>query len=406
MTLVAFFVTLCCLFGVKAQPEDSLRRAREIHRRAIVVDTHADTTQRLVDEQLDLGARAPDGHLDLPRMRAGGLDAVFFSIWVRPKYAPHFLARALVQIDAVLDQVERHPRDLELARTAADIRRIHDAGKIAALMGVEGGHVLEDNPRVLDALYRLGVRYMTLTWSNSTSWAGSSGDKGRERGLNDLGREIVARMNRLGMMVDISHVSDQTFYDTLAVTRAPVIASHSSCRAITNVARNMTDEMIRALAKNGGVMQINFYSGFLDPVYAAERAKVRPQLDEEERQLEAQWKDDPARLARERRRLALEYDARLPRPGVERIADHIDHVVKLAGVDHVGLGSDFDGAEMPRGMEDVSQLPRLTAELLRRGYREPDLVKILGGNLLRVMAQVEVQSSRFKVQSQSGKLGP
>ena len=363
--------------------------ALEIHRRAIVIDTHVDTPQRLLDEEFDLGARAADGHLDIPRMREGGLDAAFFSIWVEPKYEPHFTARALALIDSVLDQVERHPRDLELARTAADIRRLEAAGKIAVLMGVEGGHALEDNPRVLDVFYRLGVRYMTLTWSNSTSWAGSSGDSGRERGLSPMGREIVARMNRLGMMVDISHVSDPTFYDTLKVTRAPVIASHSSARALSNVPRNMTDDMIRALAKNGGVVQINFYSAFLDSNYAAGYARVRAKHREEEKRLEEQFKGDLARLARQKRRLELEYDARLPRPDLGRIADHIDHVVKLVGVDHVGLGSDFDGAMVPRGMEDVSRLPQLTAELVRRGYRQPDLVKILGGNLLRVMEQVE-----------------
>ena len=369
--------------------KDLLSQARQIHRRAIVIDTHADTTQRLLEENLDLGRRAPDGHLDLPRMREGGLDAVFFSIYVQPKHKPHYLRRALEQIDAVLDQVERHSRELELARTVADIRRIHRAGKLAALMGVEGGHAIEDKPRVLDVLYRLGVRYMTLTWSISTSWAGSSGDAGRKRGLNTMGRAIVARMNRLGMMVDVSHVSDQTFYDVLQVARAPVIASHSSCRALANVPRNMSDEMIRALAKNGGVIQINFYSAFLDSNYAAARRKVSAKFRQEQRQLEQQWQANPARLAREKRRLELAYDVRLPRPGVERIADHMDHVVKLVGVDHVGLGSDFDGAIMPRGMEDVSQLPRLTAELLRRGYSEPDLVKILGGNLLRVMERVE-----------------
>jgi len=369
--------------------QDLLGRAREIHRRAIVIDTHADTTQRLLDEGLDLAARDAEGHIDIPRMREGGLGAEFFSIWVRPRHGPQFLRQALAQMDAVVDQVDRHPRDLELARTAADIRRIHQTGKIAVLMGVEGGHTIEDEPRALDALYRLGARYMTLTWTNSTSWAGSSGDQGRDRGLNEMGREIVARMNRLGMMVDISHVSDPTFYDALKVTRAPVIASHSSCRALAGAARNMTDDMIRALAKNGGVIQINFYSAFLDGRYAAEFAKARAKFNEEERQLEERWKNDPARLSRERRRLELAYDARLPRPGVERIADHIDHVVKLVGPDHVGLGSDFDGALMPRGMEDVSKLPNLTAELLRRGYREQDLVRILGGNLLRVMERVE-----------------
>ena len=371
------------------QSKDWLSQARQIHRRAIVIDSHADTTQRLLEENLDLSLRDPEGHLDLPRMREGGLDAVFFSIYVQPKHKPHYLRRALEQIDAVLDQVERHSRELELARTAADIRRIHRAGKLAALMGVEGGHAIEDRPGVLDVFYRLGVRYMTLTWSFSTSWAGSSGDAGRKRGLNEKGRAIVARMNQLGMMVDVSHVSDQTFYHVLEVTRAPVIASHSSCRALANAPRNTSDEMIQALASKGGVIQINFYSAFPDASYAAAWSKVSAEFRRERRELEQQWQGDPTRLAREERRLELAYDARLPRPRVERIADHIDHVVKLAGVDSVGLGSDFDGATMPRGMEDVSQLPRLTAELLRRGYSEPDLVNILGGNLLRVMERVE-----------------
>ena len=399
--LLAFIVVACRPAGPESetrnpksdlrnpQPKDRLSQARQIHRRAIVIDTHADTTKRLLEENLDLSLRDPDGHLDLPRMREGGLDAVFFSIWVRPSYKPHYLRQALTQIDAVLDQVERHSSELELARTADDIRRVHAAGKLAALMGVEGGHAIEDKPRVLDVFYRLGVRYMTLTWSISTSWAGSSGDAGRKRGLNEKGRAIVSRMNRLGMMVDISHVSDQTFYDTLKVTRAPVIASHSSCRALANVPRNMTDAMIRALAENGGLIQINFYSAFLDAGYTTAWTKVSAEFRQKERRLGQKWKDDPARLAREKRRLELAFDARLPRPGVERIADHMDHVVKLVGVDHVGIGSDFDGATMPRGMEDVSKLPSLTAELLRRGYSEPDLVKILGGNLLRVMERVE-----------------
>ena len=382
------------VFGALGWKPELLGRARALHRRAIVIDTHADTTQRLLDEGFDLGTRSAEGHLDIPRMREGGLGAQFFSIWVRGSHAPHFMARALAEIGAVLDQVERHPRDLELARTAADIRRIHAAGKIAVLMGVEGGHTIEDSPRVLDVLYRLGVRYLTLTWSVSTSWAGSSGDGGKDRGLSQLGRQIVWRMNRLGMMVDVSHVSDATFWDTLEVTRAPVIASHSSCRALCNVPRNLSDEMMRALAKNGGVVHINFYSGFIDSNYAARLEKVRAKQEAEERRLEEQWKGEPARLAQEKRRLEREYDARLPRPDLSRIADHIDHAVRVAGVDHVGLGSDFDGASMPLGMEDVSQLPRLTAELLRRGYSEAQLVKILGGNLLRVMEEVEKVAGR------------
>jgi membrane dipeptidase len=390
-----YLVILSLFMALPLKAEDELlKRAREIHRRAIVIDTHADTPLRLLDEGLDLGARSKEGHLDLPRMREGGLGAEFFSIYVSPRFAPHFLARGMAEIGAVLEQVEKHGRELELARTAADIRRIHAAGKIAALMGVEGGHTIENDPRVLDVLYRLGVRYMTLTWAISTDWAGSSGDSGRNRGLSPMGRGIVARMNRLGMMVDISHVSDPTFWDALKVTRAPLIASHSCCRALCDHPRNLTDDMLRALAKNGGVAQINFYSGFLDGGYAAAQKKLEAQYEAEDKQLIEKWKADPARMSRERRRLENQYDARLPRPSFERIVDHIDHAVKVAGVDHVGLGSDFDGALMPRGLDDVSKLPLITAELLRRGYREPDIIKILGANLLRVMEQAEKAAGR------------
>jgi membrane dipeptidase len=390
-----FLVLLLMVLPLHAQDE-LLKRAKEIHKRAIVIDTHADTPLRLLDEGLDLGARSGEGHLDLPRMREGGLGAEFFSIYVAPRFTPHFLARGLAEIGAVLEQVEKHGRELELARTAADIRRIHAAGKIAALMGVEGGHTIENDPRVLDVLYRLGVRYMTLTWAISTDWAGSSGDSGRNRGLSAMGRGIVARMNRLGMMVDISHVSDPTFWDALKATRAPLIASHSCCRALCDHPRNLTDDMLRALAKNGGVAQINFYSGFLDGGYAAAQKKLEAQYEAEDKQLIEKWKDDPARMSRERRRLENQYDARLPRPSFERIVDHIDHAVKVAGVDHVGLGSDFDGSTMPRGLDDVSKLPLITAELLRRGYREPDIIKILGANLLRVMEQVEAAGRRLQ----------
>jgi membrane dipeptidase len=390
-----FLVILSLFMALPLKAEDELlKRAKEIHKRAIVIDTHADTPLRLLDEDLDLGARSSEGHVDLPRMREGGLGAEFFSIYVSPRFAPHFLARGLAEIGAVLEQVEKHGRELELARTAADIRRIHAAGKIAALMGVEGGHTIENDPRVLDVLYRLGVRYMTLTWAVSTDWAGSSGDSGRDRGLGAMGRDIVARMNRLGMMVDISHVSDPTFWEALKVTRAPLIASHSCCRALCDHPRNLTDDMLRALAKNGGVAQINFYSGFLDGGYAAAQKKLDAQRETEDKRLIEKWKDDPARMSRARRRLENQYDARLPRPSFERIVDHIDHAVKVAGVDHVGLGSDFDGSTMPRGLDDVSKLPLITAELLRRGYKEPDIVKILGGNLLRVMEQAEKAAGR------------
>jgi membrane dipeptidase len=298
--------------------------------------------------------------------------------------------RALDLIDVVYEQVGRHSDVLGMATTADEIVRLHLQGRVAILMGVEGGHIIQEDLRALDIYYRLGVRYMTLTHTANTKWADSSGDKPQWNGLRDFGREVVERMNRLGMMVDVSHVSDKTFYDALAATKAPVIASHSSCRDLCDVPRNMTDDMIRALAKNGGVMDINFYSGFLSPDFAAAYKKVAPQIRAEESTAEKQYANDRKRLAEELRNIWARYESQFPAPSYTVIADHIDHAVKVGGIDHVGLGSDFDGiGSAPKGMEDVSKLPDLVRELARRGYSEQDLKKILGGNLLRVMRQVE-----------------
>ena len=261
-------------------------------------------------------------------------------------------------------------------------------------MGVEGGHIIEDDLRMLEIYYRLGVRYMTLSHTKNTKWADSSTDKPQWNGLTDFGRHVVERMNRLGMMVDISHVSDKTFYDVLATTKAPVIASHSSCRAISPQPRNMTDDMIQALARNGGVMDINFYSSFLDPAYASAHEALSKEVDAEVKAAREQKGKEGQRLSyAQENDIRRRYEFRLPTPSFERIADHIDHVVQGAGVDHVGLGSDFDGVDsIPRGMEDASKIPNLVVELARRGYGEDDLLKILGGNLLRVMGQVEKTS--------------
>jgi membrane dipeptidase len=258
-------------------------------------------------------------------------------------------------------------------------------------MGVEGGHIIQDDLRALDIYYRLGVRYMTLTHTVNTEWADSSGDKPKWNGLTDFGKQVVERMNRLGMMVDISHVSDKTFYDTLDVTKAPVIASHSSCRALCDVPRNMTDDMIRALAKNGGVMNINYFPGFLGQAFADGFKRMRTQMDAEIGAARARYAQQGKRLSYyEQVKIEQRLLKDLPVPSYTAIADHIDHAVKVGGIDHVGLGSDFDGIDSaPKGMEDVSKLPDLVRELARRGYSEQDLKKILGGNLLRVMRQVE-----------------
>jgi membrane dipeptidase len=291
----------------------------------------------------------------------------------------------------VYEQVGRHSDVLGMATTADEIVRLHLQGKFVVLMGVEGGHIIQDDLRALDIYYRLGVRYMTLTHTANTDWADSSGDKPKWNGLTDFGKQVVERMNRLGMMVDISHVSDKTFYDTVAVTKAPLIASHSSCRALCDVPRNMTDEMIRALAKNGGVMDINFYSGFLSQAYADAYRKIQKQADAEVAAARARYAHEGKRLTYfEAVKIQQPLLIDLPVPSYTVIADHIDHAVQVGGIDHVGLGSDFDGIDSaPKGMEDVSKLPDLVRELARRGYSEQDLKKILGSNLLRVMRQVE-----------------
>jgi len=367
--------------------------ARQLHDHAIVIDTHDDTTQRLLFEKgFDLGQRHTNGNIDIPRMREGGLDALFFSIWVPSDVTgPPAVKRSLDLIDSVREAVRTHPNDLLLATTAADIRRAAAEHKIAALMGMEGGHMIDDDLRLLRDYASLGVRYLTLTHFKNNNWADSSTDKPAHNGLTPFGKDVVRELNRLGVMVDISHVADKTFYDALEITKAPAIASHSSCRAIANHPRNMTDDMLRALAKNGGVVMINYEVSFLSEEYRVASEKktgsVVVQLDAMSKKCggdEACSTLESARVNRE----AME-KGELPKVSWEKIIEHIDHAVKVAGADHVGLGSDFDGATMPFGMEDASKLPRITDALLKKGYSQRDVENILGGNLLRVMEQVE-----------------
>jgi len=369
--------------------------AISIHQRAISIDLHADSIQRAVDEGLDLGQALSDGHFDATRAKAGGLDAQFFSIWVEPQLfgsgGPGAINRADKQIAAVRSLVDRYPAIWDMATTAADVRKASAAGKLAALMGLEGGYAIDERLENVERYYRMGVRYMSPAWTVSTSWAGSCGDEGSNRGLNEFGKQVVREMNRLGMMVDVSHVSDPTFWDVVHTSSKPVIATHSACRAIANVPRNLTDEMIVALAKTGGVVCVIFYPEHIEPGWAEKKR----QLDAEIAPLVQRASDaepgDAAhkKLARDRVRRE-EFAQRLPPVHVARIVDHIDHIVKLVGVDHVGIGSDFDGVQaLPVEMQSVADLPNLTAELLRRGYSEADVDKILGGNVLRLMEQVE-----------------
>ena len=367
-----------------------------IHQRAIIVDMHADTTQRLVDENVDLQKELPDGHLDAVRAKRGGLDAQFFSIWVDPDLfgggGASAIKRADIQIDAVRNLAAKHPETWELANTAADVQRIAASGKIAALMGLEGGYAIDNKIENVERYYNMGVRYMSGAWSVSTDWAGSSGDEiGNARGLTDFGKQVIREMNRLGMMVDVSHLSDKAFWDIINTSSKPVIATHSGCRAITNVPRNMTDEMIVALAKTGGVVNVIFYPEHIEPGYSEKKKKVDAEIAPLVQRASDEEKGDVAqkKLARDRVR-AHEFLKRLPPVYVSRIVDHIDHVVKLVGIDHVGVGSDFDGVQaVPADLSSVADLPNLTKELLKRGYSESDIDKILGGNMLRVMEEVQ-----------------
>jgi membrane dipeptidase len=378
---------------VEGSRPDQLTGTPSVHERAIVVDTHADTPQRLVfDPTFDIGTRHTDGHIDVPRMKEGGLDAVFFSIWVPSDVTgPIAVKRAFDQIDAVREAVRTHPNDFVLATTAADVRRAANERKIAALMGVEGGHMIDDDMRQLRNFHALGVRYMTLTHFKNNNWADSSTDKPKHNGLTSFGRDVVREMNRLGMMVDISHVADKTFYDVLGLTTAPVIASHSSCRAIANHPRNMNDDMLRALAKNGGVVMINYHAGFLSEEFRVASEKRSGDVVTSMAAMSKKCGGNEACTTLESERLDHQAmaDGELPKVMWEKVIEHIDHAAKVAGADHVGLGSDFDGATMPLGLEDASKLPRITSALLKKGYSEQDVLKILGGNILRVMEAVE-----------------
>jgi membrane dipeptidase len=398
-------LAICCALGgilslvaVSTKSQSTIsQQARELHFQSVVVDTHDDTTQRLLDPKFDFGARHSDGSVDIPRMREGGLSAIFFSIWIPGTVTgPTAVQRALDQITAVRETVARHPNDLVLCTTVEEIRRAKAAGKIAVLMGVEGGHMINNSLANLDKFFALGVRYMTLTHTVNTDWADASTDKGAHNGLTDFGKQVVREMNRLGMMVDISHVADKTFYDVLAVSKAPVIASHSSCRALCSTPRNMTDDMIKALAAKGGVIQINYHVGFLSQQFQ-DASKAHPELGKE---IEAESKkrcgDNEACQLIEADKITRDMVAqgRLPRVDWTEIITHIDHAVKLVGADHVGLGSDFDGADMPYGMEDVSDIPQISNALLAKGYSPADVRKILGGNTLRLMQDVEAAARK------------
>jgi len=403
LLLVAVCLASAALLSLAITAGTISEKARKLHFSAIVVDTHDDTTQRFLDGKFDLGPRNATGSIDIPRMREGNLSAIFFSIWMPSKITgPEAVDRALIQIDAVREQVRKHPGDLTLATTAAEVREAHKQGKIAALMGVEGGHMINSSLPVLRTYAALGVRYMTLTHSGNDEWADSSTDKPAHNGLTDFGKDVVREVNRLGVMVDISHVSDKTFYDALEVSKAPLLASHSSCRAICDAPRNMTDQMMKDLAAKGGVIQINYHVGFLSQEFR-NAEKADPELNKAiEAEVHNRCGENEGCQLIEGDRITREYveKGKLPRVGFEKIIEHIDHAVKVAGIDHVGLGSDFDGANMPYGMEDASKLPAITEALIQKGYSEGDVKKILGENTLRLMTDVERVSRELNAAAQ------
>ncbi len=377
---------------VRAQDNEARlrQRARELAQSLIIVDTHIDVPYRLHKKMEDVGKRTPGGDFDYPRAKEGGLNAAFMSIYVPASYemkgAKKFGDR---MIKIVTDMVAKHPDKFAVATSVADVRAHYAKGVLSLPMGMENGAPLEGKLENLAYFYKKGIRYITLTHSKNNHISDSSFDKERKwKGLSPFGKKVVVEMNRLGMMVDVSHVSDSAFYQVLRITKAPVIASHSSCRKFTpGWERNMSDDMIRALAVNGGVIQINFGSGFLDSTYLNRWMRSQDVLNKyyEEHNMKAGDPDAVVYAAKFRKENPIGY------ADVRDVVAHIDHVVEIAGIDHVGLGSDFDGVgdTLPNGLKDVSQFPNLIYELLKRGYSEEDIKKICGENTLRVWANVE-----------------
>ncbi len=387
---------LLCLIFLQAQPQ-SIER---LHRNAILVDTHNDYLSSAGLAGLDISKRLDSTHSDLIRWKEGGVDVQFFSVFTSQdaRNKEGYYKDALQEIDSLDVIVRRNPEKITLAFTYQDVKNGIRDGKLVALIGVEGGHMIEDDLGKLEELARRGMRYMTLTWNNSNSWATSamfesgsdttSKDKNRKKGLTDFGKEVVRKMNELGVIIDLSHTGEQTFYDALATTSKPVMLSHSSVWNISPVFRNVKDDQIRAVAKNGGVICVNFYPGFIDKAFDDEYAHL----------------NGPAKKRMEDSLFAVSHDSAVMkvawkklynetidkfRPSLSQVVDHIDYMVNIGGVDHVGLGSDFDGIDFtPRGLEDVTTFPKITAELKKRGYSNRSIKKILGGNVMRVMKTV------------------
>jgi membrane dipeptidase len=396
LLVVLLFTVALLSVSLAAQPRSRepvtlTEEALRIHREAPVFDGHNDLPYRLREltdldlRKIDLRKPQKELHTDIPRLRKGGVGAQFWSAYVSssPQKRGEAVRTTLEQIDVIRRFVHAYPDVFELALTADDVVRIRKDGKIASLIGVEGGHSIDNSLGVLRSLYALGVRYMTLTHSDTLDWADSATDEPKSHGLSPFGEEVVREMNRLGMLVDISHVSAETMRHVLRLSRAPVIASHSSAFALAEHPRNVPDDVLRLVHKNGGVVMINFYSGFIVP----EAARLSRDMSQQVRELQKKYPD-----RREFRAAVTAWRKEHPLPtgSVHHVVDHIEHVIKVAGIDHVGIGSDFDGVDtLPRQLEDASCYPYITQELLNRGYSKEDILKILGGNILRVLRQAE-----------------
>jgi membrane dipeptidase len=399
--MLAVLLAVSAAAPLPAQTDSALvRRALRLHRAVPMVDGHNDLPETVALryggnwDSADISRPLPRLMTDIPRLRAGAVGGQFWSVWVSPDEAARRggLAPALEQIDIIAQMMQRYPETFEFARTAADIERIHRRGKIASLIGVEGGHVMENSLGVLRELYALGARYMTLTWNNGLPWVDAALDSVRANGLSPFGREVIREMNRLGMLIDLAHVSDSVMVQAMRVSEAPVIYSHSSARALTNVPRNVPDDILRLVRDNGGIVMVNFNCGFLDSAMG----RYDDAWDARIRELRTQFGSDTAGL-RAAARAWRAANPPPPPPGVGAAADHIDHIRQVAGIDHVGYGSDYDGIGCaPQGLQDVGTFPLLTAELLRRGYSDADAKKVIGLNLLRVMRQAERVAARLQ----------